>query len=88
TETSTATSAPASAPAASTSAPAAEVREAPSSVQPETPSFRRTIHVPAGEGLSEIDVALGVVEDFLKERPWVPWVIVAFLLGYLLGQRR
>jgi hypothetical protein len=38
--------------------------------------------------LSEIDVALGVVEDFLKERPWVPWVIIAFLLGYLLGQRR
>ncbi len=54
----------------------------------ETPAFRRTIHVPAGEGLSEVDVALGVVEDFLKERPWVPWVIIAFLLGYLLGQRR
>lgn len=88
TETSTATSAPASAPAASTSAPATGVREAPASAQSEAPSFRRTIHVPAGEGLSEIDVALGVVEDFLKERPWVPWVIVAFLLGYLLGQRR
>lgn len=54
----------------------------------EAPAFRRTIHVPAGEGLSEVDVALGVVEDFLKERPWVPWVIIAFLLGYLLGQRR
>lgn len=69
--------APSPAPAA---APAPEPAEAPAS--------RRTIHVPAGEGLSEVDVALGVVEDFLKERPWVPWVIVAFLLGYLLGQRR
>lgn len=54
----------------------------------EQPAYRRTIHVPAGEGLSEVDVALGVIEDFLKERPWVPWVIIAFLLGYLLGQRR
>ena len=62
--------------------------EALSSATTESASFRRTIHVPAGEGLSEIDVALGVVEDFLKERPWVPWVIIAFLLGYLLGQRR
>ena len=62
--------------------------ETPSSATTESASFRRTIHVPAGEGLSEIDVALGVVEDFLKERPWVPWVIIAFLLGYLLGQRR
>jgi hypothetical protein len=62
--------------------------ETPSSANTESASFRRTIHVPAGEGLSEIDVALGVVEDFLKERPWVPWVIIAFLLGYLLGQRR
>lgn len=88
TETSTAASTPASAPAASASAPATEEREASASAQPETPSFRRTIHVPAGEGLSEVDVALGVIEDFLKERPWVPWVIVAFLLGYLLGQRR
>jgi hypothetical protein len=62
--------------------------ESPSSATTDSASFRRTIHVPAGEGLSEIDVALGVVEDFLKERPWVPWVIIAFLLGYLLGQRR
>ncbi|WP_322488127.1 carbon monoxide dehydrogenase subunit G [Chloroflexus sp.] len=75
--------APAPEPAAApTPAPAAAPEPA------EATAFRRTIHVPAGEGLSEVDVALGVVEDFLKERPWVPWVIVAFLLGYLLGQRR
>ncbi|MCX7860417.1 MAG: SRPBCC domain-containing protein [Chloroflexus sp.] len=68
--------------------PAPEPVATPAPEPAETPAFRRTIHVPAGEGLSEIDVAVGVVEDFLKERPWVPWVIIAFLLGYLLGQRR
>jgi len=70
--------------AATTPEPAAATTPEPA----ETPAFRRTIQVPAGEGLSEVDVALGVIEDFLKERPWVPWVIIAFLLGYLLGQRR
>lgn len=69
-------------------APAPEPATASAPESGEAPAFRRTIQVPAGEGLSELDVALGVIEDFLKERPWVPWVIVAFLLGYLLGQRR
>ncbi|ACL23889.1 SRPBCC family protein [Chloroflexus aggregans] len=69
--------------------PTAEpTQSAPPNPTTEQPAYRRTIHVPAGEGLSEVDVALGVIEDFLKERPWVPWVIIAFLLGYLLGQRR
>ncbi|NJN18338.1 MAG: carbon monoxide dehydrogenase subunit G [Oscillochloris sp.] len=48
---------------------------------------RRTIHVPEHERLSETDVARGVVEDFVKERPWAPWVLMAFLIGYLLGRR-
>ena len=47
---------------------------------------RRTIHVPAGEGLSEVDVARGAMTDFLRERPWLPWVIISFVLGYLLGR--
>ncbi|OAN48261.1 carbon monoxide dehydrogenase [Chloroflexus islandicus] len=81
--------APAAAPAPEpVAAPSPAPAAAPAPEPAEAPAFRRTIHVPAGEGLSEVDVALGVVEDFLKERPWVPWVIVAFLLGYLLGQRR
>ncbi len=85
--------APAAAPAPE-SASAAAPSPAPAAAPPpatgsaDTTAFRRTIHVPAGEGLSEVDVALGVIEDFLTERPWVPWVIIAFLLGYLLGQRR
>jgi hypothetical protein len=53
------------------------------------PSFeRRTITVPAGEQLTEADLARGVVEDFLKERPWAPWVLVAFLIGFVLGRRK
>jgi uncharacterized protein len=53
------------------------------------PAFeRRSIVVPEGQGLSDADVAKGVVEDFLKERPWFPWVVVAFLLGFLFGRRK
>lgn len=52
-----------------------------------TPTFeRRSIVVPEGEGLSDADVARGVVMDFYNERPWLPWVVVAFLLGYLFGR--
>lgn len=61
-----------------TAAPA--ITEEPVSVPP-----RRTIHVPAGEGLSEVDVARGVVTDFLRERPWLPWVVASFILGFILG---
>lgn len=49
---------------------------------------RRTITVPTGQGLSESALARGMAEDFLRSNPWTPWVIIAFLLGYILGQRR
>lgn len=76
--------APAAAPAAP-EAPAA----APEIPAAAAPSFeRRTITVPAGEQLTEADLARGVVEDFLKERPWAPWVLVAFLIGFVLGRRK
>jgi carbon monoxide dehydrogenase subunit G len=48
----------------------------------------RTITVPPGQGLSEADVARGAVEDLLKERPWLPLVLLAFVIGYLLGRRK
>lgn len=48
---------------------------------------RRSITLAPGQGLSERDVARGALEDFLKEYPWAPWVLIAFLLGYLLGRR-
>lgn len=52
------------------------------------PAVRRTITVPPGQGLSESDLARGAVADFVKENPWVPWVIIAFLVGVLLGRRK
>jgi len=51
-----------------------------------TATPRRTIHVPSGEGLSEVDVARGVITDFLRDRPWLPWVVASFVLGFLLGR--
>lgn len=62
----------------------------PVSVTPvPAPSFeRRTVVVPADEQLKPESIVRGVVEDALKERPWLPWVIVAFLLGVLLGRAR
>jgi hypothetical protein len=83
---------PVAAPAASV-APAAPAPAAPVAPAPEAPAVapsfeRRTITVPAGEQLTEADLARGVVEDFLKERPWAPWVLVAFLIGFVLGRRK
>ena len=53
------------------------------------PSFeRRTVVVPEGKGLSDQALARGVVEDFLKERPWFPWVLAAFFFGIIIGRRR
>lgn len=48
----------------------------------------RTIVVPESEQLSESSVVQGMVSDFVKERPWVPWVIIAFLFGILVGRRK
>jgi len=48
----------------------------------------RTITVPEGQGLSEAAVARGMAEDFFTRRPWLPWILVAFLLGYILGRRK
>jgi len=62
---------------------------APTAGQPEQMSFeRRTVVVPAGEQLKPETVIRGVVEDALRERPWLPWVVIAFLLGVLIGRRR
>ncbi len=72
---------------------AEEVRHAAAPLTEEAPAparpagARRTITVSPGQGLSERAVVQGVVEDFFTARPWLPWVIIAFLLGYLLGRR-
>lgn len=68
--------------------PAAAVAVAEPAAPTAAPGFeRRTISIPEGQGLSEADVARGAIEDFLKERPWAPWVIIAFLIGFILGRR-
>src|SRR5262245_45491595 len=68
-----------------TAAPVAAVAMpvAPSSPPaPEPPSFeRRSVVVPDDEQLKPESIVRGIVDDILKERPWLPWVVIAFLLG-------
>lgn len=65
----------------------------PSNIQPPEPPpaqqfERRSVVVPEDEQLKPESVVQGMVADFVQERPWLPWVIVAFLIGYLLGRAR
>ena len=72
-------------------APAATISPAQSmpASQPTPASFeRRTVVVPDHEQLRPESVVRGIVEDALTERPWIPWVIVAFLLGVVFGRAR
>jgi carbon monoxide dehydrogenase subunit G len=87
-----ATSAAASAPAAMAApAPTSAAPEpAPPAAPPPQPSQpapeRRTVVVPAHEQLKPESVVRGVIEDLINERPWLPWVIIALLLGILIGR--
>jgi len=94
------TAEPAEARAAeSTTAIAAEVDQARPAVaaisssaavaQQSLPGFEpRTVVVPEHEQLKPESMVRGIVEDLLKERPWLPWVAIAFLLGLLFGRGR
>ncbi len=74
---------------ASSASPVAPLDPASNGViPPAAPPIRRSISVPAGQGLSEATLVRGTLEDFFKQNPWLPWLIVAFLLGYLFGNRR
>ncbi len=78
----------AAAPVAVAETPAAPVSaEAPSAPAPPTPE-RRTVVVPPEEQLRPESVIFGIVNDFIAERPWAPWIVVAFLIGYILGRTR
>ncbi|MDW8213532.1 MAG: carbon monoxide dehydrogenase subunit G [Roseiflexaceae bacterium] len=83
----------AGAPAA-VEAPAAVSDEAPAAVSDEAPAApppapeRRTVVVPPEEQLRPESVIFGIINDFIAERPWAPWIIVAFLIGYILGRSR
>jgi carbon monoxide dehydrogenase subunit G len=66
-------------PPAASAAPTAEI--------PQQSSERRTVVVPEHEQLKPASIVRGVLEDMLQERPWIPWVAIAFLLGFLFGRR-
>lgn len=55
---------------------------------PAAPPERRTVVVPPEEQLKPESIFMGVVQDFVAERPWAPWVVVAFLLGFIFGSAR
>ncbi|MBO9324328.1 MAG: carbon monoxide dehydrogenase subunit G [Roseiflexus sp.] len=68
-------------------APVSAVAETAATPPPPTPE-RRTVVVPPEEQLRPESVVFGIINDFISERPWVPWIVVAFLLGYILGRSR
>jgi len=70
-------------PAVATGQPTAAV------AQQSLPGFeQRTVVVPEHEQLKPESMVRGILEDMLKERPWLPWVAIAFLLGILFGRAR
>ncbi len=68
-------------------APVSAVAETAATPPPPTPE-RRTVVVPPEEQLRPESVVFGIINDFISERPWAPWIVVAFLLGYILGRSR
>ncbi|GAB4110859.1 MAG: carbon monoxide dehydrogenase subunit G [Roseiflexaceae bacterium] len=47
---------------------------------------RKTVVVPESEQLKPESVVAGMIGDLYKERPWIVWVALAFVLGYLFGK--
>ena len=83
------------APAGATTAEAKTRPFAAPPVQPPEPpqqplptTERRAVIVPESEQLKPEAVMQGMIGDFIAERPWLPWVIIAFLVGYLFGRTR
>jgi uncharacterized protein len=83
-------SAPAQAYAAAAPVNAVAVPVAPSAPPAHEPAAfeGRSVVVPDHEQLKPESIVRGVVDDMLKERPWLPWVVIAFLLGVVFGRRR
>lgn len=76
------------APSTVAAAPAgSSVAPSPAAVPATEDTFaRRTVVVPDGEQLKPESIVRGIVEDAFKERPWLPWVAIALLLGILIGR--
>ncbi|MGB9753199.1 SRPBCC family protein [Roseiflexus castenholzii] len=80
-------SATAEAPAVPSAASAAPATAEAPAAPPPAPE-RRTVVVPPEEQLRPESVVFGIINDFIAERPWAPWIVVAFLIGYILGRSR
>jgi carbon monoxide dehydrogenase subunit G len=72
---------------AAASHPSALTGEADQAAPP-GPAPRRSVVVPESEQLKPEAVVAGMIGDIYKERPWIVWVAVAFVIGYLLGRSR
>jgi carbon monoxide dehydrogenase subunit G len=54
---------------------------------PDVPSTTyKTVIVPESEQLKPEAVVTGMIADVYNERPWIVWVALAFVLGYLFGK--
>jgi len=51
-----------------------------------TPDWR-TISVPEAERLSVGRLVRGILADFLEARPWLFWVVAAFVIGLMFGRK-
>jgi uncharacterized protein len=59
---------------------------APSPSAPASPAPRKTVVVPESEQLKPEAVFTGMVSDIYRERPWLVWVALAFVIGILIGR--
>jgi carbon monoxide dehydrogenase subunit G len=61
--------------------------QAPTAQPPSPPPAPfRSVVVPESEQLKPEAVVSGMIADIYRERPWMVWVAVAFVIGYLLGK--
>ena len=68
-------------------AAAGQANQVPAAPAAQLDSFeRRAVLVPDDEQLKPESVVRGVIEDAFNERPWLPWVVAALLLGILIGR--
>jgi uncharacterized protein len=51
-----------------------------------SPPPRKTVVVPESEQLKPESVITGMISDIYRERPWIVWVALAFVIGFLIGR--
>ena len=65
---------------------AAQQGNAPTATPAESSSPRRSVIVPEHEQLKPESIISGMLNDIHNERPWLIWVALAAVIGYLLGR--